>query len=277
MHTTARLTQGLLFAMAISSSAARAAPPPEGSPVVPCKDDDASVGKALIQRAVAHHKAAIEWKKSAQSVSPPDSDKLDKAIREYRAAARGYSRYLDRYAHAQDAYEYRFSWAEALFYSGEFAKAAEQYQWVRDSKIDTHLQEDAAFDVVKARELLRDEQVRAGTLVLPQRLAKRISHGPVTPRAIPEDLQSLQLAYDDYVRLVPTSTRLAKMAYQAADIDLRYQHWDDARARFEQIIAKHPSDPEATEAGRAILYSYRMENNTSKSAEWPERLAKQSR
>ena len=229
---------------------------------------------ALIKYAVSHHKGAIELKKLAQASHPPDQVKLAAAVAEYTLAADGYARYLDQYQQSKNAYEYTFSYAEALFYSGKFAEAAVQYEKVRDSNLDNRYQEDAAFDVVKAYELLLDGQVKAGKLTYPGLPALGKVTVPVTPIQIPEDVKKLQGAYDEYAKRVPNSARLATMSYKAAETDFRYLHWDDARPRLEAILKKYCSDAVAVQAGKAILTSYTIENNLDKIVEWTDTLDK---
>ena len=62
------------------------------------------------------------------------------------------------------------------------------------------------------------------------------------------------------------------MTYKAAEIDYRYLHWDDARPRMEQIVAKYCKDDIGANAGNAILVSYTIEKNLDKIEEWANRL-----
>ncbi len=228
--------------------------------------------QALVKYAVDHHKAAQAAKKLALAKTPPDGKLLEQASKEYAQAANGYEKYLERYPNSKNTYEYTFFYAESLYYSQRFAEAAAQYEKVRDSNLDNKYLEDAAFNAVKSYENLIDGQVKSGRLRIPAVPEVGKVQKPVQPLPVPEDMKKLQSAYDAFVSHVPASGRVATMTYKAAEIDFKYLHFEDARPRFEKILATYCKDDVAREAGNAILLTYTVEDNLDKIVEWTDKV-----
>jgi tetratricopeptide (TPR) repeat protein len=237
--------------------------------------------QALVKFAVDHHKAAQALKKLALATNPPDGKKLELASKEYSQAADGYEKYLEQYTNSKNTYEYTFFYAESLYYSTRFAEAATQYEKVRDSELDNKYLEDSAFNAVKSYENLLDGQIKNGRLKYPP--TPEVGKVQVTPSAdgrtnvvapltIPDDVKKIQAAYDAFVAKVPASGRIATMAYKAAEIDFKYLHFEDARKRMEDVLAKYCKDDVSRQAGAAILASYAIENNLDKIVEWTDKV-----
>jgi tetratricopeptide (TPR) repeat protein len=227
---------------------------------------------ALVAAAVNHHKAAQDLKKLAATRRPPDGRMLDQIAKEYAQAAVAYEKYLEAYPNSKNTYEYSYSYAETLYFSGRFLEAATQYEKVRDSNLDNKYAEEAAFDAVKSYEKFLDLQTQAGKYQAPPTPAVGQTKSPVTPIPIPDVVGKMRSAYDIYVQRVPASGRVATMTYKAAEIDYRYLHWDTARPRLEQIVTKYCKDDIGGNAGKAIIVSYTIENNLDKLEEWANRL-----
>src|SRR5262249_39686829 len=157
---------------------------------------------------------------------------LDQIAKEYAQAAVAYEKYLEAYPNSKNTYEYAYSYAETLYYSGRFLEAATQYEKVRDSNLDNKYAEDSAFNAIKSYEKYLDLQIQAGKYQDPPTPAVGKTKAPVAPMEIPELVKKMQAAYDTFVARVPTSGRLATMTYKAAEIDYKYLHWDTARPRL---------------------------------------------
>lgn len=227
---------------------------------------------ALVSAAVNHHKAAQDLKKLAQAQKKPDPKLLARIQDEYRQAAEAYEKYLEQYPNSKNTYEYSYSYAETLYYSGRFADAAAAYERVRDSKLDNKYVEDAAFNAVKSYEMALAELQQKGLYSEPPLPAVGKTPTPVKPMPEPELVQRLQKAYDTFAQRVPGSGRVATMQYKAAEIPFRYLHWDEARPRMEQIVGKYCKNDIGADAGNAILVSYTIEKNLDKIEEWANRL-----
>ena len=227
---------------------------------------------ALVSAAVNHHKAAQDLKKMAAAQKRPDPKLLENIQHEYKQAAEAYEKYLEQYPNTRNTYEYSYSYAETLYYSGRFRDAALAYEKVRDSKLDNKYVEDAAFNAVKSYEMALAELTQKGVYTEPPLPAVGKTQTPVTPMQIPELVQRLQHAYDVFAQRVPGSGRVPTMIYKSAEIPLRYLHWDDARPRLEQIVGKYCKEDIGANAGSAILVTYTIEKNLDKIEEWANRL-----
>ncbi len=228
---------------------------------------------ALIQAAVNHHKAAQDLKKLSASRKPADGRIFENIAKEYALAASAYEKYLDAYPNSKNTYEYSYSYAETLYFSGRFMDAAKAYEKVRDSVLDNKYAEDAAFNTIKSYEKTLELETAAGRYKEPPLPKVGEVKAPIAPTTMPDLVQKLQSAYDTFVRVVPASGRVPTMAYKAAELDYRYLHWDTARPRMEQLVGKYCKEGDiGANAGNAIIVSYTVENNLDKLEEWAGKL-----
>ncbi len=218
---------------------------------------------ALVATAVDHHIYAQELR---------GEGKTEEAKVEYGIAARAYEAYLERFPDTDASYEYRYNFADALYYSGEHVDAAVQYGLVRDSNIDNRLQEDAAVGAVLAYESYLEEQITSGGYARPD-MPKDGMPGPFdTPKDIPEVERALQESYDRYVALRPDAEQAGTMAYQAAEISQRYLQFSEAQARFERVIDDYCSQNIAINAGQAILDARVVLEDLEGAQQWTQKL-----
>ncbi len=228
---------------------------------------------ALIQAAVNHHKAAQDLKKLAAAKKSPDPKVLEQIAKEYADASLAYEKYLEQYPNSKNTYEYSYSYAETLYYSGRFTDAAIAYEKVRDSNLDNKYLEDAAFNAIKAYEKSIEQLTAQGKYREPQLpAADGKIQVPVQPITLPDVTTRVQKAYDAFVAKVPGSGRVPTMQYKAAEIDYRYLQWDKARPRLEEVLQKYCKDDMGANAGNAILVSYTIEKNLDKIEEWANKL-----
>lgn len=199
--------------------------------------------EALVHTAIDHHARAQTLRAAGDA----------KAAGEYAIAAKAYEAYLERFPDTPSSYEYRYNFAESLFYSEQYMKAAEQYSQVRDSNLDNRLQEDAAGGAVSAYEAYVDSEKTAGRLKVPD-MPKKDTPGPFDKALeIPTAMLALRDAYDRFVATRPDSDQSPSMMYLAGEVSQRYHHWDDAEARFMAVIEAHCDENVAINAGTAIL------------------------
>jgi len=217
---------------------------------------------ALVATAVDHHERAQELRADGQDTA---------AAAEYTIAATAYKAYLERFPDTPSSYEYRYSFAESLYYSDQFADAAKEYAEVRDSNLDDKLQEDAADGAVMAYERLLEEHGKAGTLILPA-MPKQGAEGPFEEQAMPDLVVELQKAYDRFVVAVPASERVPVMMYLAGELAQKYYHFDEAQRRFEGVLDDHCNNNVAIKAGTAIIDSHIVREDLESAGKWTKTL-----
>ncbi len=220
------------------------------------------VEEALVAAAVERHARAQQLR----AAGDPGAEA------EYRKAAVAYEAYLSRYPNSPSSYQYRFDYAESLFYSGEFLGAALAYVTVRDSSQEGRLQADAAEGALFAYEAYIDAEIQAGRMSVPEMPKKDQTEGPFEPVEIPPEQLALQEAYDRYVGLRPDPELVASLKYKSAAISQRYFHFSDAEARFVRILDEHCEDNAAISAGFAILDAYVLRGDLAGTREWTQRL-----
>ncbi len=81
--------------------------------------------KSLYSTAIYHHQQALVYKQE---------QKFEQAKSAFETAAKAYQSYLGRFPRSKNAYEMEFYWAECLYNSFQFAKAAKHY--ARGARLD---------------------------------------------------------------------------------------------------------------------------------------------
>jgi cellulose synthase operon protein C len=176
------------------------------------------VRNVLLDTARYFNAQADEARDRAGALGDAVAERL--ALQRYSDAAGAYGDFLAHYPSDREAYEVRFLYAQALYYSFEFLDAAHQYGLVRDAAAQTSRQELAAFQVVKSLELAIEEEIEAFELPprsLPNYRGRRTAElarddatgddpraepaQVIAPEPIPELTQELVRAYDTYVTL----------------------------------------------------------------------------
>lgn len=191
---------------------------------------------------------------------------------EYEIAARAYSAYLERFPNTPSSYEYRYNFADSLYYSDQFLDAARQFAVVRDSNLDNRLQKDASEGVVSALEAYADIQTAAGKYTPPD-MPKDPDAGPFEPVKRPPLAVALQDAYDRYTELNPDSEGAATIIYKAGELSQRYNQFADARDRFQRVIDRHCDEDVAINAGYAIIDGYAVQGDLGNTAKTVDLLA----
>ncbi len=212
------------------------------------------VEKALYTAALFHHKQAQSYK---------SDNKLELATAEYGKAAEAYGTYLNRFPHDRQRYELTYFWAEALYYSLQFDKAAPAYEDVRDSNEDNKYLEPSAFSVILSYQRLLDAAEKSGELPVIKLLKSSEQEGDATPepRPIPPLRQKLIDASDRYAALAPNSAQVPKVLYKTAEVYYAHDNLDEARRRFQGILEAYPNDEVAEFAANWIIESYLVEKN----------------
>ncbi len=219
---------------------------------------------------------AVTWHNEARKTRDDDTFRYADAI---------YGDYLTLFPENPKAYDMRFFWAELLNdHLNNYEKAAVNYTLVvlQDAKV-LEAKDDqgnlkpgkpgkwltnAAYNAV----LAYDEVVKAaeerGTLKDPAGAdAKK-------KLAIPEPRKGLLDACERYLKYVPKGDKRVEISFKAANIYYRYNHFDEAVARFSDIALSHPDykfetgERAGEVAANLVLDSYNLQKDYAKVNEW---------
>ncbi|MFB6264564.1 MAG: tetratricopeptide repeat protein [Bradymonadaceae bacterium] len=255
------------------------------------------VRENLIQAATWYHEQAQKLKDEGRVKH--DQSKLKKARTYYQRAAKAYSQYLRRYPNDKDIYKWNFYYADALYYSGQYQKAFEQYRVVRELDLKKNeFQARAGFNAIKALEFRLKRLVRKGELpewVVPQgaredaRQTARTQEkktpeksggkadASVEPKEIPKIVERYITAMDRFVVLQldyeKQSKNLdARFAFNAAKLYYDYKHFETARERFRWLIDNYPDKEVGYLAASLLLDTFRQEKKYQKMAKLADEL-----
>jgi cellulose synthase operon protein C len=194
----------------------------------------------------------------AQAQSYKQAGKLEAAVAEYREAARAYGDYLARFPHSKSAYELAYNYADCLYNSLEFEKAARVYAEVRDDAADNKYFAEAGLSAVISWEAEVTRLQRAGQLAERKViLSKDRKDGEQPkPEPLPPALQSLVRESDVFLAKIGGSPKVPAIAYKAGEVFYVYNQYDEARCRFEEVVAKYPGTEVAQYAANLIIESY---------------------
>jgi cellulose synthase operon protein C len=222
--------------------------------------------KSLYSTAIYHHQQALVYKQE---------QKFELAKSAFETAAKAYQSYLGRFPRSKNAYEMEFYWAECLYNSFQFADAAKHYAAVRDSSQDVKYLNDAAYSAVLAWQKQLDFEIKGGqTPALKVLISKDRPEGEVPkPIALTTTEQQYVDNSDKFIARVKAGDEKAPgIAYRAAEIFYTHNQFDEARKRFEAIIATFPKSEVAKYAVNLIVESYLIDKNYAKVEEVAARL-----
>jgi TolA-binding protein len=235
------------------------------------KDDREAIATAesLTERSL--YTAAIFRHQQAQAHK--QAGRLSQAKTQYLAAADAYKKYLDRFPQSKNAYDFQFFLAECLYYSGDYLAAAKQYDAVRDSKLDNKHLEAAALSSVISYEKEIEGQVKGNKLPdYPVRTAAERKDKAIEPKEIAPVRKELISSSDRFATILPKSERAPAVRYRAAEIFYKHDQLDEARRRFEQVVAEYPASEVARYASNLIIESYLAVQDWESVEKWSQRL-----
>ncbi len=205
--------------------------------------------KSMLRAASFHHQQAQTFKQEG---------KLEAAVAEYRVAAHAYGDYLERFPHAKQAYELSYNYADCLYNALELDAAARVYGAVRDDPADDRYESEAALSAVISWEGEITRLQRNGELEERKALLStdRNELDVVRAEAVPYAFVHLVQDSDILVSRYPAHDKAAAIAYKAAEIFYKYGDFDEARCRFEEVVARWPGAEVAQFAANLIIESY---------------------
>src|SRR5216684_6092957 len=188
-----------------------------------------------------------------------------------------YSDYLTLFAENPKAYDLRFFWAELLNDNlQKYERAAEEYTRVvmQDAKRLEAGQKtgkwlvNAAYNAV----LANDEMVKAAEAS--GKLKQENTADVKKKVAIAPQRKELLDACERYLKYVPTGQKRVEIAFKAANIYYRHNHFDEAVLRFSDIALKYPDykfengDRAGEVAANLVLDSYNLLADWGKVNQW---------
>lgn len=194
------------------------------------------------------------------------------AVEDYRVAAATFEAFLEKFPFGGDYDLYEWYRALALYRSNQFDQAERAYRQIL--KNDRSLYRDGArFQVMKTREQLL--LARYGKLVdLPgdatvQDQVQSPFGKTISRYMLSEEHKAFVVACDDLVGREFTDKEWADalerdraaLAYLPAQIYYNHGWYDEARARFERVIAGFPATNEAVYASSLLVNTYINEGN----------------
>jgi len=226
--------------------------------------------QALYTAAVRHHTLAQRLKKEGE---------VEQARAEYARAAEVYADYLSRFSDSRDAYKLTFYLAECYYYSLDFEKAAQTYSWVRDSTVSKEFLADAANSVVLSYENIAKQAESEGRLEKLQVYTSktRPAELEIKPRPIPPVRQKLIAACLAYAEKLPQDEQSGNMMFRAGQIYYAYDHFEEARKLFSQIVATTSKDELVTSSINLTIESYLVTKDWEQVEIWSRKLAMLSR
>ena len=206
--------------------------------------------KSLLRAASFHHAQAQAYK---------GQGKLEAAVAEYRIASGAYRDYLARFPRSKQAHELTYNWADTLYNALEFEKAARVYAFVRDDPAGEGYVTESAVSAVISWEGEITRLQRAGKLqdrkVLLSTDRKETAELP-KPEPLPPVYQNLVRDSDAVVADRPDNEKAGPIAYKAGEVFYKYNDYEEARCRLEEVVARWPSNEVAQFAANLIIESY---------------------
>ena len=193
---------------------------------------------ALINSAVTHHQNAQALRSKGQATG--DEEILGFALEEYNLAAAAYKKYIEQNPDTPDAYDLAYQMAEALYWSGQYQPAKNEYINVRDSNLDDRHREESAHMVVLCVERIMDNAIAEGKIVIREEIPE-LEGDPPAPQPIemPALLSELMTERENYLKYNPGAPQTSTFEYQSAQNYYRYGHWDEARTRYTAVYDKY--------------------------------------
>jgi cellulose synthase operon protein C len=185
----------------------------------------------------------------------------------YRAAAKAYGEFLQRFPRSARCYKVNYHLAEILFRVGDYEPAAARYREVV-ARGPGELFADSAYKVLYCySELMK----KAG---IDRELTKPDEAGTIAKTPLAELERKFIAASDEFVRNVPKADTAPIVMFKAAKT--YYLHGDFAAAakRFEFILEQAPKHKYAAYAGTLTLDCYNRVQDWPGIAKWARYLLK---
>jgi TolA-binding protein len=208
-------------------------------------------------------------------------------VEDYRTAAAKYQQFLDKFPFASGFDEYEWYLALALLNSNQFKEAESEYLQILKNERSA-FRDGARYQLMTARQQLvlsaygKLEDVPQGAIV------ERVDTTPfgksITRYLLTDEHKAFLASCDDLADRELTDPKFAPLleenraalTYLAAQILYNFGHYDEARARFERVIARFPTRDEAAYAAGLYIASYQNEGDLAKARTYAGKYAAMS-
>lgn len=198
-----------------------------------------------------------------------------KLVDTYKLARDLYKEYLTKFTDTENAYKFRFFYAEILFELDQFRNAAEAYAAVASQ--GGEFAKPAAYTAILAWEkVLSGEKVSLGRRIKERKQGKgkgtlkRLEQirsleegGEYAAKPLSDVEQELANACDRFVEVAPSDEEVVKVRFKSARLYYINNQFEEAAKRFEFIIEKYPRDPLARTAAESMIQSFNVRQD------WP--------
>lgn len=222
--------------------------------------------------ALAVARSYIETSLAAVAVDQLERATQTGLVEDYREAAATFDAFLEKFPFGADYDLYEWYRALALYRSNQFGEAERAYRQILKNERSPY-RDGARFQVMKTREQL--VMARYGKLVdlPPDAVVQDQIQTPfgktITRYMLSEEHKAFIAACDDLVGREFTDPEWAAalerdraaLAYLPAQIYFNHGWYDEARARFEKVIAAFPATNEAVYASSLLVNTYINEGN----------------
>ncbi|MBN1336402.1 MAG: tetratricopeptide repeat protein [Deltaproteobacteria bacterium] len=194
---------------------------------------------------------------------------------DFSRAADKYQEYLSRFPFADDYYVMEWYLADALFYANRMKEAEREY--VQLLKGTNHPYRDGStYRLMKVRRQLLVERYGKVEAVPPDAIVERVDTSPfggeVKVYMLTDEHKAFIEACDAVVETEFTATDFAEvrrrdlpaLTYIPAQILFEFGHYEEARPRFDKIVASFPRSPEAAFAAGLAIRSFQEEKDLQK-------------
>ncbi len=240
-----------------------------------------------------------------QAAQTGDSIIEEDAKAQFRVAATLYAEFLEQYPDADEAFDARISFAQALLFSGQFVASAEQYERIRDMADEEDGQLIGATQAILAWGLALEQEINDGRLetrAYPQYTGPMLAavdedldadldeeddepqrSGPREAPAnelIPELSLSWAAANDRFIELgiddPDMEHRDVLALYDTAYLYYKYKHYDTARERFISVIDECRPIDATGYAAALLIESFTVTNDLEALTFWSQELERRA-
>ncbi|MBI5478570.1 MAG: tetratricopeptide repeat protein [Deltaproteobacteria bacterium] len=179
----------------------------------------------------------------------------------YKAAARAYGEFLQRFPRSARCYKVNYHLAEILFRIGDYEPAAARYREVV-TRGAGELFADAAYKVLYCYSEMMKK------LGLDRELTRPDEAGAIARTALADIEKKFIAASDEFVRTVPKSDHGPLVMFKAAKTYYLHGEFAQAAKRFEYILEQAPKHKYAAYAGTLTLDCYNRVQDWPGIAKW---------